>query len=253
MERVFSDAPLGSKTSEELSHPRFAQFMAGYSALMSVTFGCSAWLGHVWLYPTWVGPLACLALSFICMYAATQKAEAKGTFASVVGMTVFLGLAIGSGTAYFAWPEEVFISVMLTVTVVFFVSVIGMGVPEALKEWGLACAWGGAFLAVLLPWEFGSRVAQVKNMPFVDISLWSWLGGILYMMLTAVIWIAAIEKSAQATWRTHHNALLISGGLPLFLFRCAARAKESWQRRQQAKARSRSYKREYGGIQPEDD
>jgi hypothetical protein len=227
--------------------------MVGYSALMSAAFGCSVSLGHVWIYPTWIGPLACLALSFICMYAALQKAEAKGTFASVFGMAVFLGLAIGSGTAYFAWPEEVFMAVILTATVIFFVSAIGIAIPEALKEWGLVVLWGGVFFVVLTLWELTSQVAQMNSRSFVDVSLWSWLGSILYVMLTAVIWTAAIEKSAQDIWRTHHNALLISGGLPLFLFRCVVRAKEFWQRREQAKARAQRYRREYGGVQPEDD
>lgn len=217
MEQTFShkNAATDRKPPESLSLGKFIPWMAFYSAIMSALFAVSTSIGRVWLHPDWFAPVACLALSFICMYAAHRKEESLGTFASVLGTVVFNGLAIGAATALGVWPEQVFVVVMLTTTVVFSVSAIGIPFPAVCRGWALVVTWGMTLFAFIMLWEFSAQVAQVRSLPFTEISLGWWLWSIFYALLTFGLWTHAIE---EVRWHNHNDAILVSGGVPLALF-----------------------------------
>lgn len=251
MSYVMSSVSVHGRVNE-LSEAGFIRASAGYSLLMAVVFGGATALGSVWLYPTWLAPIACLAMAFICLYAVGEKGGAGGTFASVLGAMIFLGLAIGSTTALLEW-RQVFVTVMIAAVIIAAVSFSGFCFTELLQDdWALVVSVNTSLLMAIASWVFASETSKALfGIGTIELSLFSWLGIIVYVGLTAYVWRKAFQ--GPSIYWNQNNAILTSGGPLLVAAGFIGVLKKLCWNRPLPDDSDKKYCREYGGVCPEDD
>lgn len=192
--------------SKEWSRAEFVRAMTGYSALLALILGSAMALGHAWLHPTWSAPAACLAMALICLYAAHQKGDLSGTLASVLGVSIFTGLTIGSTLALLNWPQ-VFMAVMITVVIIGAISSAAFFFTELFQDgWGVAVTVNTVLFLAIVLWMFASETSRsLLGMGAIEVPVFSWVGIVIYVGLTACVWHAMLDD--EDVLRDHDNAV----------------------------------------------